>query len=203
MGNNTIFTVGHSNHELEYFADILQSFGINSVVDVRSVPASSRYPQFNKSELSDFLKKRGVGYLHFGKEFGARQNNHALLTEDGKVDFEKVRQTEGFQRGIERLRDGVEKGYTIALMCSEAEPFDCHRFSMISVFLEKIGFDVRHILKDKTVKTNTQLENQLLKKYNHQLPIATDIDEQISYAYQLRNREIAFSPYSAEFIEQV
>jgi len=92
----------------------------------------------------------------------------------------------------------LEKGFTIALMCSEAEPFDCHRFSMISGFLERSGFEVRHILKDRTLKTNVQLENQLLKKYHKELPFAPSLDEQIAHAYRLRNKDVAFSPFTTQ-----
>lgn len=202
MKTKVIYTIGHSNHEPEAFAELLRHFGVNCLVDVRSTPASGRFPQFNKATLSEFLKNIEVQYLHFGKEFGARHTDPELLDEEGKVDFEKVRQTEDFKIGVERLRAGVEKGFTIALMCSEAEPFDCHRFSMISGFLERSGFEVKHILRDKTLKTNVQLENQLLKKYFRQLPFAPSLEEQIDHAYRLRNRDIAYSPFAVNSTEE-
>ncbi len=202
MKKSVIYTIGHSNHEPEAFAELLLHFGIDCLVDVRSTPASGRFPQFNKAELSDFLKSKGIRYLHFGKEFGARHTDPALLDDDGKVDFEKVRQTANFQNGVERLRAGLEKGFTISLMCSEAEPFDCHRFSMISGFLEQCEFEINHILRDKTLKTNAQLESRLLKKYSHELPLAPSLDEQITAAYRLRNKDIAFSPFAAELKEE-
>ncbi|MCF6157083.1 MAG: DUF488 family protein [wastewater metagenome] len=49
--------------------------------------------------------------------------------------FEKVRKTKDFLTGVDRLRNGLDMGYTIVLMCSEAEPFDCHRFSLLSYHL--------------------------------------------------------------------
>lgn len=202
MEAKVIYTIGHSNHEPEAFAELLRYFGVNCLVDVRSTPASGRFPQFNKASLSEFLKNIGVLYLHFGKEFGARHTDPELLDEGGKVDFEKVRQTEDFKNGVERLRAGLEKGFTIALMCSEAEPFDCHRFSMISGFLEQNGFEVRHILRDKTLKTNTQLESRLLKKYHKHLPFAPSLEEQVTFAYRLRNRDIAFSPFAVNSTEE-
>lgn len=202
MKANVIYTIGHSNHEPEAFAELLLHFGVNCLVDVRSIPASGRFPQFNKTTLSEFLKSKGVQYLHFGKEFGARHTDPELLDEEGKVDFERVRQTEDFKNGLERLRAGIEKGFIIALMCSEAEPFDCHRFAMISGFLEKNGYAVRHILRDKTLKTNAQLESQLLKKYHKQLPFAPSLEEQVIFAYRLRNRDIAFSPFAVNPTEE-
>ena len=127
--SNTIYTIGHSNHEVRYFTELLQHFGVDCVIDVRSVAASSRFPQFNKAALAETLQAQNILYLHFAKAFGARHDDAALLDENGKVDFEKVQKTVEFIDGVERLRSGLEKGFAIALMCSEAEPFDCHRFS--------------------------------------------------------------------------
>ena len=209
MNKTEIYTVGHSTHSVEYFIELLQEYAINCIVDVRSIPASSYNPQFNKAALSFLLKKHHIIYLHFPEEFGARHNDPNLLDEDGKVDFEKVRQSDNFKQGVDRLKKGLEKGYKIALMCSEAEPFDCHRFAMISTYLDQIGFEVKHILKDKSVKSNIQLENQLLKKYDKKIPKPNifepeiTIESQLAFAYKLRNKEIAYSPFSKiEFEEE-
>ncbi len=204
MEKPKIYTVGHSTHQLEFFLELLKEFDINCLVDVRSVAASTYNPQYNKEPLMNFLKFNGVTYLHFANEFGARYNDPDLLDEDGKVDFEKVRKSWNFKNGVERLWQGVNKGLRIALMCSESEPFDCHRFSMVSIALEKDGFQVMHILKDKTLKSNDQLESQLLKKYEKKLPKPdifnpnVSLDDQLKMAYRLRNKEIAFSPYVNE-----
>ena len=74
------------------------------------------------------------------------------------MDFAKVRKSWNFKNGVERLRSGVDKGYTIALMCSESDPFDCHRFSMITVALQQAGFAILHIMKDKRLKSTSDLE---------------------------------------------
>ncbi len=199
---NIIYTVGHSTHEIDYFIELIKNFSINCIIDVRSIAASTHNPQFNKEFLSESLKKSDVLYIHMPKEFGARHTDINLLDDEGKVDFDKVRKSYHFKSGIERLRKGIDKGFKIALMCSEKEPFDCHRFSMISVALEKDGFEVNHILKDKTLKTNAQLENQLLKKYDKKIPKPSvfepnvSLEQQLKAAYKLRNKEIAYSPYS-------
>ena len=157
MEKPIIYTVGHSTHQIDYFLELLQKYSVTCIVDVRSVAASSYNPQYNKEPLSNFLKNNGVTYMHYAEEFGARHTDPDLLDEDGKVDFEKVRKSWNFKNGVERLWLGLDKGFTIALMCSEGEPFDCHRFSMVSIALEKDGFDVKHILKDKTLKSNAEL----------------------------------------------
>ena len=203
MKKPIIYTIGHSNHPVEYFLELLQAYAINCIIDVRSVPASSYSPQYNKEPMSDFLKLNGITYLHFADEFGARHSDPGLLDEEGKVSFELVRKSGNFKKGVERLWQGLDKGFTIALMCSESEPFDCHRYSMISIALEKDGFDVKHILKDKTLKTSSQLEKQLLKKYGKKIPQPDiTLDDQLKAAYRLRNKEIAFSPYANQTKEE-
>ncbi len=197
-----IYTVGHSTHQLDYFLELLKEYGVTCLIDVRSVAASSYNPQYNKEPLTSFLKRNGIQYLHFAEEFGARHNDPDLLDDEGKVDFAKVRKSWAFKNGVERIWQGLDKGFTISLMCSESEPFDCHRFSMVSIALDKDGFDVKHIMKDKTLKTNADLENQLLKKYDKKLPKPdmfnpnVTLDDQLKEAYRLKNKEIAFSPYS-------
>jgi uncharacterized protein (DUF488 family) len=202
MEKQLIYTIGHSTHQLDYFLELLKIYSINCIIDIRSIPMSSYNPQFNKDYFSNYLKTNGVSYLLFAEEFGARQNDPDLLDEEGKVDFELVRKTWKFKNGIDRIWQGIEKGYRISLMCSESDPFDCHRFSMISIALKNDGFEVKHILKDKSIINNEQLENQLLKKYEKKLPVPTmfepdiTLEDQLKAAYKFRNKDIAFSPYS-------
>ena len=208
MQTPVIYTVGHSNHTADYFLELLETFAITCLIDVRSTAASAYNPQYNKEPLSNFLKNNGITYLHFAEEFGARHSDPDLLDEDGKVDFDKVRKSWTFKNGVERLWTGVDKGFTIALMCSESEPFDCHRFAMISQALMKDGFTVKHILKDKSLTGNEELEKQLLKKYDTKLPKPDMFnpnvtkEDQLKAAYRLRNKDIAFSPYDKQSVAE-
>jgi uncharacterized protein (DUF488 family) len=201
MDRPIIYTVGHSTHQLNFFLELIKTVEINCIVDVRSVPASAYNPQYNQDTLKSFLKNNHITYLHFAEEFGARRTNYELLDSEGKLDFERVRKTRIFNYGLERIWKGVNNGYRIALMCSESEPLECHRFSMVSVGLENDGFEVQHLLKDKTIKTNLELEKELLKKYEKKIPQNNLFDTEVSLETQLReafrlvNKSIGFSPY--------
>jgi uncharacterized protein (DUF488 family) len=196
---DVIYTVGHSSHAPEYFLELLQAYDIDHIVDVRSVPASKFNPQYNQKPLAAFLQLHGIRYLHFPQEFGARHTDPELWDETGRVDFEKVRHSEAFRTGVRRIETGLERGYRIALMCSEAEPLDCHRFAMISVHFAQMGYTVSHILKDKTLLDNKGLEEKLMEKYHKKLPrpslFEPDISqkEQLEAAYRLRNKDIGWS----------
>ena len=204
MSTPVIYTIGHSNHQLEFFLELLQAFSIDCLVDVRSMPASAYNPQFNKEVLSRFLKVNAIEYHHYGKEFGARHSDPAVLDEEGKVDFRLIRKTTAFHSGMQRVKQKTGEGKTITLMCSESDPMDCHRFSMISVALEAAGIEVRHILKDKNWKSNIALENQMLKRFGKKIPQPDlfqpniTIADQLDAAYRLHNKEVAYSPSAKE-----
>jgi len=206
MDKPTIYTIGHSTHELNYFLELLREYKINCVVDVRSNPASIYNPQYNQEPFKDYLKKNNITYLHFADEFGARQNDPDLLDDDGILDFEKVRKSWQFKNGLERIWQGVDKGYSIAIMCSESNPLDCHRFSMVSVGLENDGFNVLHIFKDKTNKSQSELEKDLMAEFKKKLPEKDlfsqnvsdeqQLQKQLRIAYKLKNKKIGYQPYS-------
>src|SRR6185437_7293065 len=195
MATPLIYTIGHSTHPLPYFLSLLQEYSISCLIDVRTTAASRHNPQYNKAPLSNFLKTHNITYLHFADEFGARQTNPTVLDATSKVDFEKVRESPLFKTGISRLQQTISCGYIPALMCAESDPFDCHRFSMISVALQQQGFGVQHISKDKSLISNAMLEKRLLTKYAKYLPKpnifqpTVTLADQLKAAYRLRNAE--------------
>ncbi len=133
-----------------------------------------------------------------GDSLGARQADPVLLFDDGVVDFAKLRATEKFREGVTRVEHGLEKGYRMALMCAEKDPFDCHRFILICPELVKRGMDVRHILASGALVTHRALEDRLLAKYgldSGQGDLFTPLmlrGEALACAYEKRNREIGF-----------
>lgn len=181
---------------------MLQCHSINCVVDIRSVPASKFAPQFNEESLKQFLKLNDIQYLPFGDEFGARRTD--CINDDGQVDFEIAVTTPLFQQGAERLMKGLEKGFCIALMCSEADPLECHRFSLVSRYFQNQGIEVLHILKDAKLATHSEVEKRLVNEFLHSRKYhLAEVDElfgtyttedQLNDAYKLKNKEIGYKP---------
>jgi uncharacterized protein (DUF488 family) len=198
-----IFTIGHSTHPVEAFTDLLLRNRIGYVIDVRSAPYSRRMPQFNREPLSAWLRRHSIQYAHMPEEFGARRTDPTLLDSAQRVDFDRVRDRPEFRRGVERLKRGVGHGHRIALMCAEADPFDCHRFSMISYQLVREGIQVQHILRDGSVIDNVELEERLRQEYG--LTGQTDLFDtgtspalQLEDAYRQRGREVAYTAKEEE-----
>lgn len=204
-----LYSIGHSNQSFTEFAEMLQSQQINVIVDVRSVPASKYTPQFNKEPLQHALRNIGITYLSFAEEFGARRTD--ALDENNNVDFEKAVKTDAFQRGVNRVMNGLSKGFRISLMCSEANPLECHRFAMVSRYFYEHGVDVRHIVRQKgdvqeliiTVDHKT-LQDEMIAEYirKKKIPAVCPPDifgenevtpqQQIVMAYRQKNKEIAY-----------
>lgn len=152
------FTIGHSNQTIEDFVEKLKQHKINCVVDIRSSPQSKHNPQFNKMSLQEEMKKQSIMYIYMGDLLGGRYDNPQLLYPDGKVNYKKVRDLYSFKKGINRIINGIEKGYILTLMCSEKDPYNCHRFVLISYQLSKMSVTVKHILESSEIILNADLE---------------------------------------------
>ena len=129
----TIFTLGTGLRREEDFIEILLSYGINAVVDVRSFP-HSRLPQFTRGSLEIMLPGNGIDYRFLGRELGGlRKGGFAAYTD-----------TEDFRQGIDLLETIANKK-TSVIICAEHFPWKCHR-KWIARELHKRGWIVEHII---------------------------------------------------------
>jgi uncharacterized protein (DUF488 family) len=144
----SIWTVGHSTLSIQDFITQLRSIEIELLADVRSYPGSRRYPHFNRENLSSSLAEAAIDYEHL-RELGGRRRarpdspNLAWRNESfrGYADY---METNEFRAGIERLLAMAEQK-RVAIMCSEAVWWRCHR-SMISDYVKVKGIEVLHIM---------------------------------------------------------
>lgn len=201
---NICYTIGHSNHTAAEFIYLLKKYGITHLVDVRSVPYSKYASQFNMEQLLALVKAYGIQYLFMGKELGARFNLDKFRDHSGQLDFDSIIRREEFCDGISRIINGINLGAVIAIMCSEKEPFNCHRFSLVSYALRKQEVKVNHILADGSKICNSIMEDQLIEKYypNYgQLDLFTtnlNREDVLHEAYVQRYRDIAYSGDGSE-----
>lgn len=206
--SNILYSIGHSNQTQEEFLALIMVYDINCIVDVRSLPASKYSPQFNLEYIRGFLLANNVQYLHFGEEFGARR--YDSIDESGQVNFEMAVKTPAFISGALRILRGMERGYNIAFMCSEADPLECHRFALVSRYFHDTGICVQHILKDAKLASHESLEKDMINTFMHSrkyhLPEIDRMfgsyteEDQRRDAYRLKNKEIGYKQQS-ELIE--
>lgn len=197
--NLECFTVGHSNHEVIHFIELLKIHKINCLGDVRSSPYSKFTPQFNKENLDAELKKNKILYVYLGNKIGGRYLDSSLLYPNGVVNYNKVMEQEEFCAGINNVIGNIKKGLRIALMCAEKNPLDCHRFLLVARALSNKGVKVKHILESGEMIFNEDLEKQLLQKYKSEFDQFSFLQENLSQgktleeAYQRRNQEVGFA----------
>ena len=115
---DTLFTIGYSGRSIDNFIALLDRHKITALCDVRSVPYSSRNPQFNRPTLKKVLKSHNIEYIFLGEELGARPKDPACYV-NGKAVYQQIADSILFRNGLERIRVGMQKGYVLALMCAE------------------------------------------------------------------------------------
>lgn len=202
-----VYTVGHSNHELERLIELLKDKKVNLVLDVRSTPWSKRYPQFNRESLARELAIQGIAYEWFGTWFGARQTDDSHYMPDGWLNYASYTASPDFMEGVRQMDRLLERGKIPVLMCAEKDPFDCHRAIMVARALSLTGYEIKHILADGSILTQAQLDERLLDKYfpNRDVPDIFDLIEgetdpakTLAEAYLKRNEAIAWRQENAE-----
>lgn len=186
-----ICTIGHSNHSIARFLDLLRGAGIDCVVDVRSVPFSRRNPHFSQKPLASMLKDGGVEYWFLGEALGARPKDPDCY-EDGKVSYARIAATPAFQSAI---RDVIEESHAkrLALMCAEKEPLDCHRTILVGRALARQGCDLGHILADGRIEPQAEAEQRLLRLAKEESDLFADRNTALARAYDKRGKRMAYS----------
>lgn len=189
----TLFS-GGNGIDLERMFAVLRNYGVTYLADVRSIPFSKQFPQCNSNSLKAAGARLSVPYIHI-PELGAkvspeqdvfskasdiffddifpiaasnRPEKIKLNIDEEIVDFQKFRHDEFFLQGIKRIEKAYDKNYTLALMCSEKEPLNCHRYFLVSRKIEQCfgeWLEVEHIVKNKNGEistiTNSQLNEEL------------------------------------------
>jgi uncharacterized protein (DUF488 family) len=187
-----IYTIGSSIHTIDEFISLLNKYRVNAVADVRSVPYSQHTPQYNKEVLINFLKGKFIYYLDFCKEFGARRNEEDAYT-NSRVDFKKVIKLPDFIHGIERIDAGISKGYNIALLCTEKDPLDCHRFSLVAkAIIDRLGINVDHILFNGEIINQSDLERKMLCDFEFENDLFDDYKTLLENAYEKVINKVAY-----------
>lgn len=154
---NTVYTIGHSTHSLDEFLAMLQAFGIKTLADIRGLPGSRKFPQFDKENLEISLPENGIKYVYL-KNLGGRRK----VQKDSKNTrwhntsfrgYADYMETEEFVKGIETL-EAIALESSTAYMCAEAVWWRCHR-SMISDYLKARGWMVLHIMGENKAEEHS------------------------------------------------
>ena len=126
----TIFTVGHSTLPIDRFVELLQTYGIERLVDIRTVPRSRHNPQFNAETLGASLREHAIAYQELPGLGGLRRprkdSPNAGWRNTSFRGYADYMQTDAFREALEHLID-LGRKERVAIMCAEAVPWRCHR----------------------------------------------------------------------------
>lgn len=203
---------------VERFIDTLKNNQISVLIDVRSVAYSANFPEYNKDSLSKLLSENNIIYRNYAENFGAKQNNSEYFTaakdivhsglfrfdgiaktkrvdkepltpDDMIIDYDKFIKSDIFKAGVEKIKTILENNYTPVLMCSEKDPYGCHRNIMISQALYyDYGYQIKHICFDKNdeiiILDQKNIEDKLISEFGQPSLLG---GEDIRTLYQRKN----------------
>jgi uncharacterized protein (DUF488 family) len=144
-------TIGHSTRSLEEFIGLLRAAEVELVVDVRAFPRSRSNPAFNIDSLPGELGTSGIEYRHL-LALGGRRPKQTGVDECCNAGW-RVRSFHNYadyalgRDFAEAFAELVRLGRDcrLALMCSEAVWWRCHR-RIITDYLLLNGHDVEHLM---------------------------------------------------------
>lgn len=146
---STVFTIGHSTRQFDEVLEMLRENGVTQLVDVRSLPGSKRFPQWNRETIAENIPP-DISYRWMPKLGGRRYTPKGTPSPNGgwRVrafrDYADYMATGQFEEGLTDLMALAEDG-PVAIMCSEAVPWRCHRRLITDALLAR-GVEVFDIM---------------------------------------------------------
>jgi uncharacterized protein (DUF488 family) len=153
-----VCTIGHSTRSFDQVLGMLRAHDVTALVDVRSFPASRKHPQWNRSAIVDALPAE-ISYRWI-RDLGGRRHTPAgtpSVNDAWEVkafrDYADYMAGAQFRAGRDELL-AVARQARVAIMCSEAVPWRCHR-RLITDALIVAGVEVTHIMSLTAVRPST------------------------------------------------
>lgn len=149
--SKVMFTVGHSTRPIDVFVQMLQSFDVDAVVDIRTVPRSRTNPQYNLDVLPERLAQSDILHYQIAALGGLRKKSKTVPDEvnafwDNRSfhNYADYALSDEFEEGLCQLLE-LSETKRCAIMCSEAVWWRCHR-RIVSDYLLIRDVEVFHIM---------------------------------------------------------
>jgi uncharacterized protein (DUF488 family) len=152
--DGAIFTVGHSTLPIERFIALFQTYGIERLVDIRTIARSRHNPQFNDTALAGSLTAQHLEYVHIpalgGLRHARKDSPNTGWRNAGFRGYADYMQTTAFQDALEALTH-MSRQKSVAIMCAEVVPWRCHR-SLVADALSVRGVPAIEILSESSYR---------------------------------------------------
>ena len=135
---------------------MLQTYVIERLVDIRTMPRSRHNPQFNDTTLANSVTTQHIEYVHIqalgGLRHARKDSPNTGWHNENFRGYADYTQTEAFLDALETLmRMSREK--RVAIMFAEAVPWRCHR-SLVADALSVRDIPVVEILTESSYRTH-------------------------------------------------
>lgn len=143
-------TIGHSNRPPAEVIAMLREAQVGLLVDVRRFPRSRANPGFNIDSFPDELARHQIGYRHLAALGGRRPRQtvdpavNALWRVQSFHNYADYTLGPDFRAALAELLE-LGARQRLALMCSEAVWWRCHR-RIITDYLLAAGHPVTHLM---------------------------------------------------------
>ena len=183
-----LFTIGYSDFfELDKFIDTLKKNSIDILIDIRTFPYSSTFPQYDENNLKNSLKSHSIEHLFLGDYIGGLKIK--TLVKKGVSKAEDLLNDEEFKIGMRKLYT-LSRNKNVCVMCAEKEPFDCHRLYVSYLFHKRTGEEVVNLFSNKS-ETLSQTINRFKKQHkldNINIDDEKLIAERFKLLYKIQNK---------------
>ncbi|MDR1917500.1 MAG: DUF488 domain-containing protein [Christensenellaceae bacterium] len=156
-----VYTIGYAGITPQKFLEVLKENEVTLLIDVRSMPKSRYFANFNDNVLLKELPKHNIKYENW-QEFGARQLN---------FNYDTIANSEPFKKAINRVKASTD---TICLMCAEIDPINCHRAILAGRYLDNLTNIIAKRNGEIIYETKAETEKRFNGDYERQ-------GEKISY----------------------
>lgn len=152
-----IFTIGYLNRTLASFIELLHSYNVERLIDIRPTTKSTYSKHFDKENLSSSLSLAEIEY-----KYVPQLGQAAHYPENSCVkDFLFHMQTPTFKNSMKELKK-ISKEKQTAIMCAEPFPWQCHRYFICDV-LSAQNIAIQHIVSSEIILPHILSPNATIK----------------------------------------
>jgi uncharacterized protein (DUF488 family) len=148
--NVQLLTFGHGTLAQEEIARLVQSAGIERLVDVRTVPKSRMHPWVWSDQMALWVPEQAKAEYVWARDLGgfrtpqSSSHNTALRNASFRA-YADYMETERFRTALDSLVNSLGKRRT-AIMCSETLWWRCHRRLISDAAVLLHGIEVTHVM---------------------------------------------------------
>ncbi|HZQ30964.1 MAG TPA: DUF488 domain-containing protein [Mycobacterium sp.] len=163
-----LLTVGHGQLGRDALAELLQTAGVESVVDIRRYPGSRSNPDVSREAMSTWLPDGGIAYRWEERLGGRRRLAADAPREDPwwRVEqfaaYAAYTRIEPFSTALTPVLDESASRTTV-VMCSESVWWRCHRRIVADVAVLRFGVPVSHLMHDGRLVAHEPAEGARLR----------------------------------------